>query len=153
MLESEYSDLNPKDTTICKLQQKQLTSGDTQFWYADESEEEPANTTSCTGTKITGKLTELGGQVIARGKFLADKAELTTIDKDTITENAEGEVTAEGALENRVINTKAGHTTKYYYLVVKYPNNGDQTEGDAGKQITAKLTLDGKPASTLYTES
>ena len=154
MVESPYADLNPKDTTICELQQKP-SGTETHFWYADQGKSEETGT-GCTGTAITTKLTTtLGGQKIASGKLL--KADDTSTPKEgTITSTTKGEeYSQEVGLADRKINTKDGHDTKYYYLVVKYPNqNENQSTKDVNKTISVTLSLDesNPPTVEVYNE-
>ena len=162
MVEDQYSELNAEDTTICELKQKSV-GNQTYFWYGDKKEEPVPNEaeTGCTGTAITTKLTGekgsgagLGGKLIASGKLL--KATSTDTPKQgTITSKTSGEeYNQEVDLSQRVINTTTGHDTKYYYLVIKYPNkNESQSATDAKKTISATLTIDGDPITELYTKS
>ena len=150
MVESKYSDLNPADTTICELQQ-QPAGTETHFWYADAEDDSGEG---CSGSAITDKLTgELSGQKIASGKLL--KATDTNTPKEgSITSSTKGEeYNQEVDLSQRTINTTTGHDTKYYYLLVKYPNESstDQSKTDAKKEISVKLTIEGEPTAEVYT--
>ncbi len=89
----------------------------------------------------------MSGTKLASGKLKANKDGDGEITKDTVGD----EFTAEnGDLEQRKINT-SDKQSKYYYLVVKYPNsNTPQSETDMAKQIKVTLSIDGKPASTVY---
>ena len=59
-------------------------------------------------------------------------------------------------LDKEVLYTTAGaqqYTEEYYYLVVEYPDNGDQTATDAGgKTISISLDTISNIQSTLVTE-
>ncbi len=154
MVPKEYDGLEAEKTTICKLQQKTDATGKTMFWYADQSDNGLVETTACSGNAITTKLqngTEQGGlgaTKIATGKLKKEQSTKQTIDKNSGTDELDTEG-YQSDLTQRTINTK-DLQSKYYYLIVKYPNTGDQS-ADAGSQITVSLNLDGKPASTLYT--
>ena len=132
MLENSPTDvtLDPK----CKLMTK--TAGkQTYLWYGDDAEEDDGTDESSeclfdsTALSVFSKL-----NTIASGE-LKTKTTGGTIDKDTIQGNP---------FAGRTLDTQVGGTsTKYYYLVIDYPNDGDQTEGDAtGEQIRVSLTLD-----------
>ena len=148
MVESEYAKLDEEETTTCKLHQKG-EGNETQFWYADIDDSEE-NTESCDAAAITTKITsELTGKKIASGKLKKNtQSGQGHITKDTL-QDVDGEQT-DGDLNNRKINTSSP-STKYYYIVIKYPNSGeDQSPTDAGKTISATLSIDGDVSSTLY---
>lgn len=154
MVESEYSDLKAAETTTCKLiEKKDDTTGETKFWYSDKATEDatanPAEDQGCKGEAITNYITStLKGTLLAHGK-LNKTTDNGTITKDSL-EEVEGSQDHSN-LEDRVIDTETTKS-KFYYLVINYPNeNSNQATLDAGKQITAKLSLDGKPAATLKT--
>ena len=148
MVESEYDDLKAQETTTCELHQKGIGS-ETQFWYSDKSEGDD-NTQSCDAEAITTKLqTTLTGTKLAHGKLEANQksnaGHITKSDLDSSTNFAD-----DGDLAKRKINT-SDKKAKYYYLVIKYPNSGsDQSPTDAGKTISATLSIDGDVASTVY---
>ncbi len=146
MVSKEDSDLNAEDNTICELQQK-MEGNTTKFWYSDKDAGNDKDTTSCSGSAIIERLQNtLSGTKIASGKLKASTS--ATIDKNTSGEEIDEH---DSDLQKRVINTK-DLKTKYYYLVVKYPNTGkDQTSTDKAQTISVTLKLDGTPASELYT--
>ena len=138
MVESKYSDLNPADTTICELQQQPVGT-ETHFWYADKGD---SSGKGCSGSAITDKLTQpkdtgLGGQKIASGilKKAEDTGNPTTGSITSATEGPEYSKIVD--LSQRTINTTTGHDTKYYYLLVKYPNESstDQSKTDVKKRL------------------
>lgn len=154
-----YDELNAQETTICKLQQKQ-SENKTLFWYSDGSGSDLTNENGagCSGSAITTYLTgTLNGKKLASGKFLkatSGGSTERTITKSTESDEGELDTQTDRYLDNRKIDTSAdGTKEKYYYLIVKYPNNGDQTATDQKKNITAKLEIDGNPTVTLYTKS
>ena len=149
MVESQVDDLDPKNTTTCKFrQQKNDVTGETQYWYSDDESTPVESDEGCKATAIINKIsTTLHGTKIASGKLLNGKDTEQHITKDTETEEY---TKGDGTLEDRVINTN-NKQSKYYYLVVKYPNqNKNQSTTDAGKTFSVKLSIDGKPASTVY---
>ena len=149
--DTEYDELDAAETTSCELKQYSV-EGETQFWYADNTESDTDNTKSCTGTNISTKLSQISAKKIASGKLLKNQSEAKTITKDTPS-GVDGEyVKGDGAdLSNRLINTK-NKPNKYYYLVVKYPNDGTDQSEDAGNPITVKLSIEGPAQVSLYTE-
>ncbi len=146
MVESEYDELEAEKTSICKFREERNgETGETQYWYSDDTSQEATEDTGCTATNIINKLqNQLSGKKIANGVFKAGQNK--TIDKNTT-----GDELVKGVgLDDRKINTN-NMPSKYYYLVIKYPNeNKNQSTLDAGKTFTASLSVDGTPASTLY---
>ena len=144
-------DLSADKTTICKLQENK-ENGDTRYWYADGTGvSESQNNDSCTGSALINKITTtLNGKKLATGKLLSGKNENKTITKDT--KSSELSLEEEDSnLSNRTLSTN-GTNQKYYYLIVKYPNDKqkDQSLTDAGKQITVTLSLEeGSVQSTV----
>ncbi len=151
MVAQEYEGLNAAEETTCELKQKQVGS-QVQLWYADKNDDDadPSSDSGCDGEAITQAINKLNPTKIASGKFLKQKSIKTTIDKTTLTqpEISGGTQEDEGNLENRKINTQ-DTKTKYYYLVVKYPNDGNQSN-DVGKKISAKLSIDGDIQLSLH---
>ncbi len=153
---NKLTNLNLEETTVCKLQTK-TTATDTYYWYADsdtpgytEGNGDPTNA-GCTAKAITEALTT-GEEAtkIASGKLnnVSTESGTGTVDKNS----DEPELQKEGYngdLAQRTINTK-DNSTKYYYLVVKYPNKNDTQDSDQGKEISVKLSLDGTPVASLY---
>ncbi len=159
--EANKVELNAEETTICKLiEKKDDASGETRFWYSDiatEGENE-ATDKGCSASAITSKLAGMGSTKIASGKLLHYEEERDqsndgkrTITKDTATDETGEYNKDDGELSKRVINTK-DKKAKYYYLVVKYPNENKPQTNDQNKLIQVNLSLDGKPAATLYEE-
>lgn len=145
-------ELNAQSTTICQLK-GDAAGGTTKYWYADGTDvSDGASNDRCTGSKIIGKITsDLSGKKLASGKLLAGK-NAKTITKNT---KEDGQVEldpSEGEnLANRTLKT-SGTSKKYYYLIVKYPNETakDQSDTDAGKSINVTLSLqEGSVKSTV----
>ncbi len=147
MVESAYDGLDTAQTTTCTLRQKG-DGAETQFWYSDASDAGTDNTASCKAETLVGKLTgTMGGTKIAHGKLNASTPSGTITKNDL---DSETNFQDSGDLEGRKINTSTTKS-KYYYIVVKYPNSGeDQSPTDAGKTISATLSIDGEVASTIY---
>ena len=153
MVESSVDELQAPATTSCTLKKLPGADGVTKFWYQDSTEEgdEPTNK-GCTASAITTKISEtLSGAQLASGKLLAsDDGESPKTGKITKDTQSEEYKAGSGALKDRKINTK-DKKAKYYYLIVKYPNNNSEQDDDQKKNIQVSLTIEGQPASTLYT--
>ena len=158
MVEGEYDQLDATKTTICELQHNS-TDSETQLWYSDKKDQglgvssDPSDDQGCSGSAIINKLKAppLNGIKIASGKLKMKQNENKEITKDSLAE-ADGQQD-DGDLSKRTINTK-NLPSKYYYLVVKYPNeNKDQSETDEAKQIKVALSIDGPAQVSTYKSS
>ena len=133
--------LDAQSTTVCQLKEDK-SSSPAKYWYADGTGVEMgANNDSCTGSALITKITdELSGKKLASGKLKR------STETGEITKDSGADVTLDpedSKLENRTLKTN-GTSKKYYYLIVKYPNNKalDQSDTDAGKEITVTLSLE-----------
>ncbi len=144
--------LDAQGTTICQKKSESGTAGETKYWYADGTGvSEGPNNDSCTGSAIVKKLTdELSGKKLAFGKLKANGS--ATITKDT-TDQVTLDPTEGENLANRTLETN-GTKTKYYYLIVKYPNkpSEDQSKTDAGKNINVSLSIKQDSVETTLAE-
>ena len=147
MTKTSYDALNAAEETTCELKHNSEET-ETQFWYADQSDPGTDNKQSCTGTAIQTKLQSLSATKIASGKLKAGKTN-QDITKDNLTDQDIADGTQDdGDLSKRMINTSTT-PSKFYYLVVKYPNTGDQSS-DAGNTINVTLSIDGPAQVSLY---
>ena len=109
----------------------------TYFWY-DNSETENYESGACTFTDAQTHAFE-GIQKIADGKLLAnttgDQGSITSL-TGTDTQELSSTYSENNPLKGRTLNTK-NLTSKYYYLVVSYPNSSDQSKDATGKTILA----------------
>ena len=143
---------------ITKCERKEKTNGTTTYyWYADhEDSSEDYTSGQCDAENIKDEVTEQGGTLIAHGKFKSGQSD-KKIDKTTQTTEEEIQFGVEdpnsitkNQLGDRTLNT-VDTQSKVYYLVVKYPNSGDQSENDAGKTIKVGLAVNADTAnSTIY---
>ncbi len=142
-------------TTTCELKSAPGEAGKTKYWYADTTDAE-TDDQRCDAEAIKNKVTsDLHGEMIAHGQFpnvLTNSGE-GTIDKNTEQGNLLTDAT--NNLGNRKLYTKSAEgkaSKKTYYLVVKYPNKGDQST-DAGAKISVNLAVDGTPQAVLESQA
>ncbi len=156
------ADLDPD----CKLV-SDVVGNETHYWYNDtgtKDEEEDETPTSCT-LSSSQKETLQSTTMIGYGYLKANQSQNAVINKETATQTGNpsgttvGNVTAElyntgdetnNPLKGRTLNTE-DTKSKYYYLVVQYPNeNSKQNEDEGSKTINVSLKVStGSAAATL----
>ena len=124
----------------CQLQSKvDPESKKTMLWYGTADDEE----SQCDfPTKIEMFKLE---NAIASGTLTAgngDSSEKTINSKTVLgSEIISGDRLEENPLKGRQLDTSST-PIKYYYLVVEYPNEGDQSDDAKGGQISVTLTIE-----------
>ena len=148
---SDNVDINDSNSLDPKCVLNNHTEGlNTYFWY-DNTISENYSSGACTFTDDQTQ-TFKGIQKIAHGKLSSDKTDDSgVINSETIGGTELDSSYETNPLKARTLNTKS-LTSKYYYLVVSYPNSGNQTDDATGKTIKVSLQLDGQPDTKVNNE-
>ncbi len=108
----------------------------TNYYYSVDGKKTSESGQDCTATSLS-LVSELGTEV-AKG----------TINKSTVNITSGGT----GAVVNKqTVSTSSNEGTAYYYLVVEYENEEDQTSTDTGEEknsINVSFTVDGAVSVT-----
>ena len=168
------ADLDPK----CKLI-ADVKDTETHYWYADTNVAEGNAGKSCT-LNASQKEILSGTTMIAYGKFSSGQTALKSISGESVSQGkvSEGNETSPTICDGELCNPSGasnplnGRTldseetkSKYYYLVVQYPNKDqEQQQGDGGlespdiqvnlkvKEGTAKVTAEATSGSQTVSE-
>ncbi len=131
-MDSEVEDLNAG----CQVLHKEV-SGEVHMWIGSSTDSNENTESSCSYADETTKFPP--ANKIASGKLASGKEVDTTINSES--KETEIDQATKGNLDNKKIDTTI-ENGKYYYLVVKYPNDSsDQTAGDKGKTISASVKI------------
>ncbi len=126
-------------TTACKLVTeagKGDGSNETHYYYTHDGSTTTDDGEDCKAENLLKTKLTTFGSPLAKGT-IANGSGVTITD-------------GEEELASRTISTNDGNAkSKYYYLVVEYPNSGNQTTTDAGNTVQINLDLAGNVVATI----